>query len=185
MRIISGNFKSIKLFSPKNSYIRPTLDRAKEMIFSTLNSILTARNLDFNNLIVLDCFCGTGALGFECLSRGSGKVFFVDKSAHAINLVKKNSSLLGVSDKSVIIKTDFAKIENLGLKIKLFFIDPPYNSFDYNGILKQLILKNIVAEESFGVVETSSKDDFNIIDDFSILKKKKNSDSFFYFIERN
>ena len=76
MRIISGNFKSIKLFSPKNSYIRPTLDRAKEMIFSTLNSILTARNLDFNNLIVLDCFCGTGALGFECLSRGSGKVFF-------------------------------------------------------------------------------------------------------------
>ena len=185
MRIISGNFKSIKLFSPKNSYIRPTLDRAKEMIFSTLNSILTARTLDFNNLIVLDCFCGTGALGFECLSRGSGKVFFVDKSPHAINLVKKNSSLLGVSDKSVIIKTDFAKIENLGLKIKLFFIDPPYNSFDYNGILKQLILKNIVAEESFGVVETSSKDDFNIIDDFSILKKKKNSDSFFYFIERN
>ena len=120
MRIISGNFKSIKLFSPKNSYIRPTLDRAKEMIFSTLNSILTARNLDFNNLIVLDCFCGTGALGFECLSRGSGKVFFVDKSPHAINLVKKlllTWSLRQISNH----KDGFCKNRKFGIEDQTFF----------------------------------------------------------------
>lgn len=185
MRIISGNFKRKKLFSPKNLHIRPTLDRAKEMIFNTLNSILAERNLDFNNLIVLDLFCGTGALGFECLSRGSDKVFFVDKSSHAINLVKKNSLLLGVAHKSVILRKNFEKIENLGLDIKLFFIDPPYNLFNYNTILEQLILKNILAKDCFGVIETSKKDDLEIIDDFSILKKKKNSDSCFYFIERN
>ena len=88
MRIISGKFKGKKLFSPNNNLIRPTSDRAKEMIFNTLNSYFLNKNINFKNLIVLDCFCGSGAIGLEFLSRGS-KVIFVDNCLESINLTKK------------------------------------------------------------------------------------------------
>ena len=90
MRIISGKFKGKKLFSPNNNKIRPTSDRAKEMIFNTLNSYFLDKNINFSDLIVLDCFCGSGAIGLEFLSRGSKEVIFVDNSLESIELAKKN-----------------------------------------------------------------------------------------------
>ena len=90
MRIISGKFKGKKLFSPNNNKIRPTTDRAKEMIFNTLNSYFLDKKINFSDLIVLDCFCGSGAIGLEFLSRGSKEVIFVDNSLESIELAKKN-----------------------------------------------------------------------------------------------
>ena len=58
MRIISGKFKGRKLVSFPNKNIRPTSDRAKEMIFSTLHSILKKKQKSFDKLKILDCFCG-------------------------------------------------------------------------------------------------------------------------------
>ena len=84
MRIISGKFKGKKLFSPNNNKIRPTSDRAKEMIFNTLNSYFLDKKINFSDLIVLDCFCGSGAIGLEFLSRGSKEVIFVDNSSESI-----------------------------------------------------------------------------------------------------
>ena len=56
MRIISGKYRGTKLFLPPDDLIRPTSDRAKEMIFSTLNSILSKKNLIFDDMKVLDFF---------------------------------------------------------------------------------------------------------------------------------
>jgi 16S rRNA (guanine966-N2)-methyltransferase len=71
MRIISGRHRGTKLFLPPDDLIRPTSDRAKEMIFSTLNSILSKKKLKFDDMKVLDFFCGTGGLGILCISCGS------------------------------------------------------------------------------------------------------------------
>ena len=60
------------------------------MIFNTLNSYFFNKNINFENLIVLDCFCGSGAIGLEFLSRGSKEVIFVDNCLESINLTKKN-----------------------------------------------------------------------------------------------
>ena len=89
MRIISGKYRGTKLFLPPDDLIRPTSDRAKEMIFSTLNSILSKKKLILDNMKVLDFFCGTGGLGIECISRGFKKVCFIDNSKIAIELTKK------------------------------------------------------------------------------------------------
>ena len=89
MRIISGKFKGKKLFSPNNNKIRPTSGRAKEMIFNTLNSYFIDKNINFSDLVVLDCFCGSGAIGLEFLSRGSKEVIFVDNSLESINLPRR------------------------------------------------------------------------------------------------
>ena len=74
MRIISGKHRGTNLFLPPDDLIRPTSDRAKEMIFSTLNSIILKKKLKFDDMKVLDFFCGAGGLGIECISRGFKKV---------------------------------------------------------------------------------------------------------------
>ena len=61
------------------------------MIFNTLNSYFLNKNINFENLIVLDCFCGSGAIGLEFLSRGSKEVIFVDNSSESVNLAQKKT----------------------------------------------------------------------------------------------
>lgn len=76
MRIISGKYRGRKLISPSDDSVRPTTDRIKETVFNILQwEVPGAR--------VLDLFCGSGALGIECLSRGAAEVVFVDKTPRA------------------------------------------------------------------------------------------------------
>ena len=89
MRIIAGQFKGTRLFSPKNKLVRPTSDRVREFIFSYLGP-------DVKGKTVLDLFAGTGAFGFEAISRGCTESIFVDMSSTCIDLVKRNSEKLGV-----------------------------------------------------------------------------------------
>ncbi|MEG2450281.1 MAG: RsmD family RNA methyltransferase, partial [Clostridia bacterium] len=73
MRVITGKYRGRKLFSPANDDVRPTTDRVKVTMFDILQS-------DIEGSVVVDLFCGSGALGIECLSRGASEVVFVDKS---------------------------------------------------------------------------------------------------------
>ncbi|MCD4670761.1 MAG: RsmD family RNA methyltransferase, partial [Actinomycetia bacterium] len=87
MRIISGKFKGRKLKAPSDYSIRPTLDRVKESIFSVLGSRIAG-------MAVLDLFSGTGSLGLESLSRGCSLVYFVDKDAQSMDLIRYNTENL-------------------------------------------------------------------------------------------
>ena len=89
MRIISGIFKSRLIKSGKNiKNLRPTTDRSRESLFNILTN-----HIELNSKTCLDLFCGTGSFGLECISRGAGKVYFVDKR---IDIVKKNVDVLKV-----------------------------------------------------------------------------------------
>lgn len=80
----------------------------------------------------LDLFAGTGALGLEALSRGSGKVVFVDANNHAIRLIKRNIDICGFSSRAHVVRHDLLKSFSFLKKIMpvggfdLVFIDPPY-----------------------------------------------------------
>ena len=87
MRIISGRHRGRKLAEFTAEGIRPTSDRAKESLFNILSTKIVGAT-------VLDLFCGSGSIGLECVSRGADKVFFNDKSANSIAVLKKNISLL-------------------------------------------------------------------------------------------
>ena len=77
---------------------------------------------------VLDLFCGTGALGFEALSRGAEHVCFVDIKKTALNIVNKNLTLLGVEKETTLLQRDVTKLyQNPELDYDLIFLDPPYN----------------------------------------------------------
>ena len=128
MRIISGKWKGRKLYSLMNSSnpagLRPTLDRVRESIFN----LLTHRNLIKNERVrVLDLFSGTGAFGFEALSRGVDCVCFVEIEKSSLKILKENAARLETEVRVKIIDGDATKLgRNDADRYDLIFLDPPY-----------------------------------------------------------
>ena len=86
MRIVGGKFKGLHLATPSDQATRPTSDRVREAVFNILAHGIAG--LELEGARVLDLFAGTGALGFEALSRGARYCQFVDESAEARGLVR-------------------------------------------------------------------------------------------------
>ena len=185
MRIISGKFKGRKLVSFPNKNIRPTSDRAKEMIFSTLHSILKKKQKSFDKLKILDCFCGSGSLGIECISRGCQDVHFIDNSYESIEITTKNCKRMDIENFSKFYKSDFRNKNLPALRVDLFFLDPPYEKFKIINILETLYKLNLVKEKALGVLEVPKSNQIKELNEFSVLKERRVSNSLFYFIIKN
>jgi len=91
MRIIAGQWRGRVLAAPKGDATRPTADRTREALFS----MLTSRVGDFEGLAVADLFAGSGALGFEALSRGAASCLFVEQDRAALDALRANAEKLG------------------------------------------------------------------------------------------
>ena len=171
MRIIAGRFKGQEIKSPKNANLtRPTTDRAKEAIFSHLEAI---GSLDKAN--VADVYAGTGALGFEALSRGAQAVTFVEAHAQIAALITqtaqglKESGQRGVAVR--ILRTTAEKFCARVSNTKMFdlvFMDPPYNQGLEKNVLEALVNSDILKEDAIIVVEADKHTDFSYIDEFSL-----------------
>lgn len=122
MRIIAGKYRGKKLNEFELGSTKPTLDRVKESIFSSIQ-------FDIIDAEVLDLFSGTGALGIECLSRGAKCVDFVDCNVEAIKLIKQN--LKGIDGQYSVTQSDYMSyLQNAKLKAKqydIILLDPPYD----------------------------------------------------------
>lgn len=154
MRIVAGKFRGKNLTKSDHLKLRPTTDKNREALFN----ILTAGKLDFeiDGAKVLDICCGTGAVGFEALSRGAESVVFVDNSRPHLDLVKKNSEILGVKNQVEIIFSDAKKLPKNEKSFDLVFIDPPYEE-DYEAIISNLLQNNWLQKNSLIVIERSSE----------------------------
>lgn len=118
MRIVAGRYRGKRLFAPSDDTVRPTTDRIKETLFNILQH-------DVPDAAVLDLFCGSGALGIECLSRGAKEVVFVDKHRDSVALTNEN--LKGIEGNYKVITGDFLTVlRTLHRKFDLIFLDPPY-----------------------------------------------------------
>ena len=91
MRIIAGRFKGLRLPSPRTQSVRPTTDRVREALFSSLGSAVEGAR-------VLDLFAGTGAFGFEALSRGATSVAFVDDDRQLTHTLIETCDVLEIAD---------------------------------------------------------------------------------------
>ena len=129
MRIIGGNFKSKKLFLPKDRNTRPLKDIVKESIFNLIKHSKKI-NTQIENSMVLDLFSGTGSFGIECISRGAKKVIFFENYPEALKILKKNLNLLKDMNNYEIYEKNFFNFfssnKNFNLKFDIIFIDPPY-----------------------------------------------------------
>jgi len=152
MRIIAGIAKGRKLVSPP-SITRPTSDRAREGLFSSLVS--TFGTLD--GLHFLDLFAGSGAVGVEALSRGAALVESVESNSTSSDICEQNFNLLtgvdGVGKFKVYNKTVFEFLNHSATNAyEIIYIDPPYevSNSEVEKILRKIIMLNLL--NKFGVV---------------------------------
>ena len=152
MRIIAGLGKGRKLHSPP-SITRPTSDRAREGLFSSLiSSFGTLEGLHF-----LDLFAGSGAVGVEALSRGAALVEAVENNPISAGICEQNFALLtkieGVGKFKVHVKTTFEFLNHTASNpYEIIYIDPPYEvaNTEIEKILKKILALNLLSK--FGVI---------------------------------
>ncbi|MDO5359022.1 MAG: 16S rRNA (guanine(966)-N(2))-methyltransferase RsmD [Slackia faecicanis] len=125
MRVIAGLYKGRPLSAPKGSSTRPTTDRVKESLMSSLISAYGP----IEGARVLDAFAGSGALGIECLSRGAASAHFFERDKNALAALRSNVDMLGLpADRARIFRADVMKNPPLagGSAYDIVFLDPPY-----------------------------------------------------------
>ncbi len=158
MRITGGRFRGRILKHPGTRTVRPTSDKVREALFQILSNLL---GRDWTAFSVLDLFAGSGALGIEALSRGSGHVTFVDSDQRALDTVALNLSALGLTGRRIrlvrarIDARGFAKrLPALGGPYKLIFADPPYCAGMSVKALRIAAAAGVLANEGIMVVES-------------------------------
>lgn len=170
MRIISGKYGGRKINALSGRDVRPTTDRVREAMFSTLNSLCNG----FNDLCVLDAFGGSGALGLEALSRGASKCVTFECNRKAYQNLINNYESLNEDHKFVynldVMKVNFTSIcKNVEFSLLLF--DPPYKNSpnDMVNILYNIVNSYCILNDAIIVYEHSSKDNFD--DCFALFEK--------------
>ena len=154
MRITAGKFRSRKLISPEGESTRPTQDQVKEAVFSHLGGM-------FDQGAVLDLFAGSGAIGFEALSRGMKEAVLNDHDPSAVRAMRANKEKLGLGDEVTILNYDYNKaLKLLSKKEKSFdliYLDPPYALNAYDKAMRMIKEGNLLRENGILVAE-SAKD---------------------------
>ncbi|MET0925696.1 MAG: 16S rRNA (guanine(966)-N(2))-methyltransferase RsmD [Xanthobacteraceae bacterium] len=181
MRIVGGRLGGRALGAPKSQAIRPTADRLRESLF---NILAHAFGDPVSNARVLDLFAGTGALGFEALSRGASFVLFVDDGAEARALIRGNVETLSVGGTTKVYRRDATKLGPVSPMepFSLAFLDPPYG--------KGLAEKALVSARDGGwlvrgalvVVEEAVDAGFKPPEGFDELERRVYDDTEFVFL---
>lgn len=148
MRIITGSARGVRLETLEGNATRPTSERVKGAIFSSLQFELTGRR-------VLDLFAGSGQMGLEALSRGAHSVTFADSAPEAIAIVKENAKKCGFFDRCRYLISDYRNTIRKAEKeaYDLVFIDPPYATEAAADALLRLLDSGIVAKGAILVTE--------------------------------
>lgn len=160
-RIIAGVARGRRLAVPGVG-TRPTSDRVRESLFSTIESELLTRGQAWAALTVLDLFAGSGALGLEALSRGAASVILVEKSRPAAQTARANVDAVGRPGAQLLIR-DARLLPSTpppGGAADLCLVDPPYDwpAAQIRDLLADLLSSGWLAGDAMIVVERPSRD---------------------------
>lgn len=168
MRIVGGDFKGRRIVAPSGTGTRPTTDRVRESLFN----ILSHRDgFAFDGARVIDLFAGSGALGFEAMSRGGAFCLFVDTDAAARGAIRDNIEALSLFGNTRIHRRPAdalgAKPANVGEPFTLGFLDPPYRKGLIAPALKVLSEGGWLTPGALVVVEHAKDEDVPLPPGFS------------------
>ena len=161
MRIVGGRFKGRSLVTPDGQNTRPTSDRAREAIFNVLAHAEWAPDLD--GARVMDVFAGSGALGFEAMSRGAGFCLFVETDDEARGAIRDNVEALSLFGTTRVHRRDATQLGprpgSQAEGFDLVFLDPPYRKGLGEKALDALINGNWLSENAIIVFERAADED--------------------------
>ncbi|HEY1732162.1 MAG TPA: 16S rRNA (guanine(966)-N(2))-methyltransferase RsmD [Terriglobales bacterium] len=159
VRVIAGQFRSRPLQSVPGIDLRPTSDRLRETLFNVLGA---AR--DLSEIVWLDLYAGTGAVGIEALSHGARQVYFVESEKKHARLLRENLNSLGISAGFEVHEREVAKVlpllDSTGVVCDVCFLDPPYRMRGlYDQTLGFLAQSHLLQSSTIVVAEHEKKFD--------------------------
>jgi 16S rRNA (guanine966-N2)-methyltransferase len=163
MRISGGQLKGRKVASQKyfsskdvDTDLRPTSSKVREAIFDILRNVI-------HGSCFLDLYAGTGAVGFESISRGAASVYFVEENRVRSRMIKDFIKQIGLNGSAYVYGEkvqDFLKREDRsGISFDIIFADPPYASNEIEIILPLIDAGNLLRKGGCIMVEHSSRRD--------------------------
>jgi 16S rRNA (guanine966-N2)-methyltransferase len=131
VRIIAGRWRGTKLPVVLQDDVRPTPSRVRETLFNWLQARIEGSHC-------LDLFAGSGALGFEAVSRGAAHATLVDNDQQIISLLSKQVEKLDAQEVSLIRADALSYMNNCSDQFDIIFLDPPYSKYNPSELLEQL-----------------------------------------------
>lgn len=153
IRIIGGVYKGRYLDIPNSKVTRPTMDKVRQAIFNVLHNKPV-------NAICCDLFAGSGAMGIEAISRGAKKCYFIDKDKQTFFLMKGNIKNIEIpEDKYELFLGDYRIFikRNMGLKLDILFLDPPYKMNINADIIKDMTSRDMFSKNAVIVSEQENE----------------------------
>ncbi len=182
LRIISGNLGGRLINVPKSNLIRPTTNRVRETLFNILNN-----KINFNDLTVLDIYAGSGALGFECISRGAWEIHFVEKNFVIYKNLEGNIGNLQIEEQCYIFKMSAVKFSTFTNHINydLILADPPFFKNDIYAVVNNFLTNQYLKKSGRLIIERSIQTKENDIKNFDAVPFKIIGDTCLYEIIAN
>ncbi|MBO4229454.1 MAG: 16S rRNA (guanine(966)-N(2))-methyltransferase RsmD [Clostridia bacterium] len=156
MRIITGKARGTKLLSPEGDSTRPTPERVKEAIFSSIQFQLEGTRF-------LDLFAGSGQMGLEAVSRGASLAVLVDSSAEAVSLIKENAKKTRLFEFCRIVHYQYPDYLR-GFRrsgesaFDYIYLDPPFRSNLYADVLERISESGAADPHTLVIVESEASD---------------------------
>lgn len=170
MRIISGTAGSVPLRVPR-SLTRPTTDRVREALFSSLAPALPGAS-------VLDLFAGSGSLGLEALSRGAGSATFVDAANDSHAAMQENLNKARLEGGKIVRRDVFGFLSGIPAdSYDIIFADPPYardeeTTRDLDRLLQHEKLPSALRENGIFILESLDKSPLPEAPLWEVIKEK-------------
>ncbi|MEG1743590.1 MAG: 16S rRNA (guanine(966)-N(2))-methyltransferase RsmD [Clostridia bacterium] len=149
MRIITGSARGTQLKTLEGDETRPTSERIKEAIFSSIQ-------FEIHDRSVLDLFGGSGQLALEALSRGASTAIICDNSRAATEIIKGNIAKTNFTDRCRVVTSDWKDfLKGNSQKFSLVILDPPYKDRFMDEVLQRIFAANILTDNAIIICETS------------------------------
>lgn len=156
MRIIGGKYKG-RIFNPGNKFkARPTTDIAKESLFNILQN-----KVDFEDIMVLDLFSGTGSISFEFASRACKNITSVELNFQHCQFIKSIIKNLNENSITVIKANAFVFCKKVDKSFDLIFADPPYDHKQFAEIPELVLDKKLLNPNGLFILEHSKYHNFS------------------------
>lgn len=165
MRINAGRFRNHNIDMCNLDTTRETSDKVRQAMFNLIGQF-------FDGEVVLDLFAGSGAIGFEAISRGCSHAYLNDLNIKALDVIKKNALKLKLKDEVSFSNLDYKVFLNTTeAKFDLIFLDPPYKMNQVDDILS-LIKQNDLLNPKGLIIFEMEKNTNSISQNYDILKER-------------
>ncbi|MEY3220644.1 MAG: rRNA ((966)-N(2))-methyltransferase [Pseudomonadota bacterium] len=175
IRIIGGSWRGRKLTVPPIAGLRPTPDRLRETLFNWLMPSL-------NGASCLDLFAGSGALGFEAISRGAQLAVLIEQNSFIAQHLQQQLQNFPAAPISIINQNALQFLSQQPTPFDLVFLDPPFHQHLLNPTL-ELLQKGWLAARAFVYVEIEKNGSFNIPDKWELFRQQhsRHTQSFLFY----